>query len=150
MPTHGSPPPPSDRLFSFAERQLQLQTSRSVALEAGALGLMVLATALGTYLHDSRGVYALWAAALTLLGLSFALAAGALSLPGAEKTGPFAPDMFEARETQDDPQIEAWLVTELTDDLRANRRALARKALLFKTARTLLLLAVTAGLAARL
>jgi hypothetical protein len=150
MPDHESPPPPSDRLLSFAERQLQLQTSRSVALDAGALGLMVLDTALGTYLHAGGGAYALWIAALTLLGLSFALAAGALSLPGAEETGPFAPDMFEARETRDDPQIEAWLVEELTDDLRANRRALARKALLFNMALRLLLLAVTAGLAGRL
>jgi hypothetical protein len=127
-----------------------MQTSRSVALDAGALGLMVLDTALGTYLHDSSGAYALWVAATALLGLSFVLAAGALSLPGAEETGPFAPDLFEARERKDDPQIEAWLVKELTDDLRANRRALARKVLLFNTALRLLLLAIAAGLAGRL
>jgi len=53
-------------------------------------------------------------------------------------------------ETQDDPQIEAWLVKDLMDDLRANRRAVARKALLFNTALRLLMIAVTAGLAGRL
>jgi hypothetical protein len=36
------------------------------------------------------------------------------------------------------------------DDLRANRRALTRKVLLFNTALRLLLFAVTAGLAGRL
>lgn len=150
MPTHGSSPPPSDRLFSFAERQLQLQTSRSAALDAEALGVMALDLAAATIVIDTRGAYALWIVAVTLIGLSFALAAGILSLPGAEETGPFAPDMFEARETQDDPQIEAWLVKDLMDDLRANRRALARKALLFNTALTLLMIAVTGGLAGRL
>jgi hypothetical protein len=110
MPTHGSSPPPSDRLFSFAERQLQLQTSRSAALDAGAIGVMALDLAAATIVVDTRGADALWIVAVTLIGLSFALAAGLLSLPGAEETGPFAPDMFEARESKDDPQIEAWLV----------------------------------------
>jgi hypothetical protein len=150
MPDHETPPPPSDRQFSFAERQLQLQTSRSAALDAGAIGVMALDLAAATIVVDTRGGYDLWIVAATLIGLSFALAAGVLSLPGAEETGPFAPDMFEARERKDDPQIEAWLVKDLMDDLRANRRALARKVLLFNTALRLLLLAITAGLAGRL
>jgi hypothetical protein len=150
MPTHRSSPPLSDRLCSFAERQLQMQTSRSAALDACALGVMALDLAAATIVIDTRGVYDLWIAALTLIGLSLGLAAGALRLPSAEETGPFAPDMFEARETQDDPQIEEWFVNDLTDDLRANRRALARKVLLFNMALTLLMIAVTADLAGRL
>jgi hypothetical protein len=74
----------------------------------------------------------------------------ALRLPGGGETGPFVPDMFAARETHDDLQIEEWLVNDLADDLQVNSRALARKASAFNTALALLMFTVIVELAWRL
>ncbi len=150
MPTHGSSPPLTDRLCSLAQDQLKMQTSRSVALDAGALGLMVLDTALATNLLDSRGAYDLWIAALALIGLSFALAIRALRLTGAEETGPSAARLSEYGETHDEHQSREMLLAELTADVAINDHTLARRAVLFDRALTPLVLAILIDLAGRL
>jgi hypothetical protein len=150
MPTHGSSPPLTDRLCSLAQDQLKMQTSRSAALDTGALGLMALDTALAAILIGTRGAYSLWIAALTLLGLSFGLAIRALRLKGAKATGPSVARLREERETHDEHQITESLLADLTAGVRINERALARKAVLFDRAQTVLALAVLIDLAGRL
>jgi hypothetical protein len=57
--------------------------------------------------------------------------------------------MRKARESEDEREFEDSLLDDLEEDLRINDRALARKALLFKRALTLLLLAILVELAGR-
>jgi hypothetical protein len=150
MPAHGSSPPLTDRLCSLAQDQLKMQTSRSVALDAGALGLMVLDTALATNLLDSRGAYDLWIAALALFSLSFALAIRALRHKGAKETGPSVARLSEYGETHDEHQSRELLRAELTVEVHINEHALARGAVLFDRALTPLVLAILTDLAGRL
>jgi len=87
MPDHET-----DRLFvselcALARDKLKQQTSRTAALDTNTVGVMVLDVGLGAIVLSS-GRTSLWVAALTVLCLSLALAAGALSLPGAKRTGP--------------------------------------------------------------
>jgi hypothetical protein len=127
-----------------------MQTSRSVALDAGALGLMVIDTALATNLLDSRGAYNLWIAALALFGLSFALAIRALRHEGAKETGPSVARLSEYGETHDERQSRELLRAELTEEAQTNDRALARKAVLFDRALIPIVLAILIDLAGRL
>ncbi len=150
MPTHGSSPPLTDRLCSLAESQLQMQTSRSAALDAGALGVMALDAALAAVIIGTRGAYDLWIAALTLLGLSLGLAVRALRILGAEETGPSVAHLREDRETHDEHQITESLLADLTAGIRNNDHALARKAVLFDRALIVLVLAILIDLAGRL
>jgi hypothetical protein len=150
MPRHESPPLLTGELCSLARDQLKMQTSRSVALDAGALGLMVLDTALATNLLDTTGPYDLGVAALALIGLSFGLAVRALRLKGAEESGPSVARLREYRETRDAHQIRESMLEELTKEAWANDRALARKAVLFDRTLTVLVLAVLIDLAGRL
>lgn len=78
----------ADRLCSLAVSQLQTQAARSVALDAGALGVMAVDAAIATIVIGARGAYHLWIVALVLLGLSLGLAVRTLRLPGAEETAP--------------------------------------------------------------
>jgi hypothetical protein len=150
MPDRETPPLLTGELSSLARDQLKMQTSRSVALDAGALGLMVLDTALATSLLDSRGTYDLWIAALALFGLSFALAIRALRHKGAKETGPFAARLSEYGETHDEHQVREMLRAELTEEVDINDHALARKAVLLDRALTPLVLATLIDLAGRL
>ncbi len=149
MPTHENTSLLTDRLCSLAESQLQIQTSRSSALDAGALGVMALDAALATIIL-STGTTHLATAALTLVGLSLSLAAGALSLPDAGQTGPSVPDTLAARQANGDRKLEDSFLTDLAEDLSTNEQALARKAPLFNAALALLMLALVIDLAARL
>lgn len=149
MPTNTTAPGFADRLCSLAESQLQMQTARSVALDASALGVMAVDATLAAIVL-STGRTHLWLTALSLLSLSFLLAAGVPSLPRAGKTGPFAPDMFDALETRDDRELKTLFVTEVSADMRMNRGALARKTPLFNAALTFLVLAITVDLTGRL
>jgi hypothetical protein len=141
MPTHEDTSLLTDRLCSLAGSQLQIQTSRSSALDTAALGVMALDVGLATIILSSRTTH-LGPAALTLLGLSFGLAAAVLSLPDAGQTGPSVADTIAVRQTEDDRRLEDSFLTELAEDLSANERALARKAPLFNAALALLLLAL--------
>ena len=85
-----------------------------------------------------------------LLGLSFALAMRALRLAGAEDTGPPVARLREYRETRDEHELREFLLAELTEEVQANDRALARKAVLLDRALTVLALAILTDLAGRL
>jgi hypothetical protein len=137
-------------LCSLAESQLQMQTARSAALDGGVLGVMAVDAAIATLIINTGGAHPFWIVALALLGLSLGLAVGALRLPGAERSGPSVADLRDARDTQDDHGLEALLFAGLTEGLRTNRQAIARKVPLFNRALTFLVLAIIIELAGRL
>lgn len=140
----------ADRLCSLAESQLQTQAARSLALDAGALGVMAVDAAVAAIVIGARGAYDLWIVALVLLGLSLGLAVWTLRLPGAEETGPSVAAMREARATLEAGRLEESLLEDLAADIQINDRALARKAPLFVRAQTFLVLAIIVELAGRL
>jgi hypothetical protein len=150
MPDHESPPLFAGELCSLARDQLKMQTSRSVALDAGALGLMALDIAFATIAIETEGAYDLWIAALALLGLSFWLAVRALRLKGTRATGPSVARLRDERETHDAHQLRESMLGDLTEDLQTNEHALARKAVLFDRALAPLVLAILIDLAGRL
>jgi len=150
MPNHGNSPPLTERLCSLAQDQLKMQTSRSATLDTGALGLMAIDAALAALVIGTSGAYGLWVAALTLLGLSFALAIRALRLAGAEETGPSVARLRGERKTHDEHELRESLLEDLTTEVRINDHALARKAVLFDRALTVLALAILIDLAGRL
>lgn len=121
-----------------------------MALEAGALGVMALATALALIVIGATGAHDLSIVALLALGLSFGLAVHTLVLPTAKETGPTLATMRTARDTEDAGEFENSLLDDLEVDLRINDRALARKTLLFKRALTLLALAILVELAGQI
>ena len=140
----------TDRLCSLAESQLQTQVSRSVALDASALGVMAIDAAVAAIVIGTGGAYDLWILTLALLGLSFGLAVRAGRLPGAEETGPLIDDVLTADENEDDDdELERSLLRDLAADMRTNRRALARKGLLLKRAQTFLVAAILVELVGR-
>jgi hypothetical protein len=136
-----------DRLCSLAEGQLQIQAARSVALDAGALGVMAVNTAVAAIIIDTRGPHDLWIVALVLLGLSAGLAIRVVRLTGAEQTGPLVYGVLEAGATEENDQLELSLLQDLATDMLINRRALARKSPPFNQAQTLLVLAILVELA---
>jgi hypothetical protein len=137
--------PITDRRGTLTETQLQMQVSRSIALEAGALVVMAVDADVANSVVDT-GAVELWIVALVLLAGSLSLAVWALRLPGAERTGPVVADMPD----QDDPQLDQSLLNDLAADVRANEDTLARKAVLFQRALRLLVFAIVIGLAGRL
>jgi hypothetical protein len=149
MPEHESPLLVGE-LCSLAERQLQMQTSRSATLDTGALGLMALDAALAAIVIGAEGAYGLWITALVLLGLSFALAIRALRLRGAKETGPSVARLCKEREIHDEHELRESLLEELTAEIRINDHALARKARLFDRALTMLVFAILIDLVGRL
>jgi hypothetical protein len=150
MPNHEDTSLLIGELSSLARDKLKTQTSRSVALDAGALGLMLLNAALATTALETSGAYELWIAALALLGLSFGLAIQASRRKGTENTGPPVARLSEYRETRDARQIRELMREELTEEVDINEHALARKAVLFDRALTVMALAILIDLAGRL
>jgi hypothetical protein len=149
MSTKAHKPEPSDWLRMLAGSQLQTLVSRSVALEAGALGVMAVTAAVTLIVIGATGAYDLSIVALLLLGLSFGLAVHTLLLPSAKETGPSLATMRKARDIEDTRAFEDSLLDDLEEDLRINDRALARKTLLFKRGLTFLMLAILVELAGR-
>lgn len=147
MPTKPTMPEPSEWLRLLAGSQLQTRVSRSVALDAGALGVMAVDVAVALIVLGARGAYDLSILAPLLLGSSFSLAVWALRLPSAKETGPSLAAMRKARESEDEREFEDSLLDDLEEDLRINHRALARKTLLFKHALTFLVFAILVELA---
>ncbi len=150
MPDHDDTSLLTDRLCSLAESQLQMQTSRSTALDAGALGVMALDIALSTIVTETEGAYDLWVAALMLLSLSFGLAIQALWLKGTRATGPSVARLREERETHTARQLRESMLEDLTEDLQTNEHTLARKVVLFERALIVLVLAILIDLAGRI
>jgi hypothetical protein len=133
----------------LAASQLQIQAARSVALDAGALGVMAVDFAAAA-IFGARGAYDLGILALVLLGLSFGLAVQTLRLPTAGQLGPSVTDTPEAPESEDDHSPEDSLLNDLADDIEANAHAIARKETSSNGALTLLVLAILIDLAGRL
>jgi hypothetical protein len=149
MSTKAITPRLADRLCSLAESQLQMQTARSAALDGGALGVIAVDAGVAAIIIGARGAYDLWIVALALLGLALGLAVRTLRLPGAEETGPSVADMREARETQDEHELEDSVLEDLARDIQINEQALARKGPLFDRALTFLVLTILVELTGR-
>ena len=147
MSAKSTKPEPDDWMRLLTGNRLQRRVSRSVALEAGALGVMAVVAALALIVIGATGAYDLSIVALLLLVLSFGLAVHTLLLPSAEETGPTLAAMRRARDVEDAGEFEKSLLDDLEVDLRINDRALTRKTLLFKRAVTLLALAILVELA---
>ncbi len=152
MPTHASSPPLSDRLNRrlLAASQLQIQAARSVALDAGALGVMAVDFAAATIVIDTRGAYDLWVLALFLLGLSLSLGVRSLHLPGAEQIGPSVTDTPGTPESEDEHSPTDSLLNDLAEHIGTNEHAIARKEPPFERALRFLVLAILVALAGRL
>jgi hypothetical protein len=150
MPEHESRPLLAGELISLARDQLKMQTSRSATLDTGALGLMALDAALAAIVIGAEGTHGLWIAALALIGLSFALAMRALRLTGAKETGPSVARLRGGRETHNEHELRESLLADITAEVRINDHALARKALLFDRALTVLMFAILTDLTGRL
>jgi glucose-6-phosphate-specific signal transduction histidine kinase len=150
MPTHEDASLLTGELSSLARDQLKTQSGRSTALDAGALGLMVLDVALATTVLETGGAYDLWIAAPALLGLSFGLAIQALRRKGATETGSSVARLSEYGETRSARQIRELMREELTEEVDINDHALARKAVLFDRALIVMALAILIDLAGRL
>jgi len=150
MPNHEDTSLLTCELSALARDQLKMQTSRSTALDSGALGLMALDVAFATIVIETRGAHDLWIVALLLLGLSFGLAIRALWRKGTEATGPPVARLREERETHAADQLRESQLEDLAAGVNINDRALARKTVLFDRALILLVLAILIDLAGRL
>jgi hypothetical protein len=150
MSTKAITPGLAEGLRSLAISQLLMQTARSAALDGDALGVVAVDAAVTAIVIGIRGGYELWVVALVLLGLSSGLAVRTARLPGAEETGPLVDDVLTASETEEDDELELSLLRDLAADMRANRRALARKRLLLDRAQTFLVAAILVELAGRI
>lgn len=133
----------------LAASQLQIQATRSVALDTGALGVMTVNFAAAA-IFGARGAYDLGILALALLGLSFCLAVQTLRLPGAKRIGSSVTDTPETPENEDEHSSEDSLLDDLEEDVKINAHALARRDPLFERALRFLVLAIVVALAGRL
>jgi len=149
MPDHDDTSLLIGELSALARDKLRTQAGRSVALDAAALGLMLLDVALATAVLETRGAYELWIAALAALGLSFGLAIRALRRKGAEDTGPSVARLSKDRDTRKARQLRESMLEELARGVRVNDRALARKTILFDRALIVMALGVLIDLAGR-
>jgi hypothetical protein len=149
MPDHDDMSLLIGELSGLARDKLRTQSGGSVALDAGALGLMLLDVALATTVLETEGAHGLWIAALALLVLSFALAIRASRHKGATETGPSVARLSGERETRGAREIRELMRAQLTKGVRANEHALARKSLLFDRALIVMALAILIDLAGR-
>jgi hypothetical protein len=134
-------------LRSLAIGQLQMQASRSAAVEALATGIMAVDLATGGIVLGIRSAHHLWIVSLVALGLSFGLAMRIILLEGARRDGPSVVNVLEARDIIDDDTLEAFVLKRLAIDIRTDRRALARKERALPGAFTLLAFAIVVELA---
>ncbi len=140
----------ANALRSLAESQLQIQASRSAALDASAIGVAGIDVALGGIaLVDGFG-QPLRLAVLALVSLSAGLAARALFLDGTPHLGPSVMRVLATRKIRTDRVLEDAILSDLGADVRANGRALARKAPYVARAFGLLTLAAMLTLAGRI
>lgn len=140
----------ADGLRSLAESQLQIQASRSAALDAGALGVVSVDVAVAALILTARPAHHLWIVALILLALSLGLAVHTLLLTGTQETGPLVAYVLAERETRDDDILEESLLEDLAANTLANTQTLAHRGSLFSRALVLLVLTIVVELAGRL
>jgi hypothetical protein len=129
-------------LHSLAQSQLQAQASRSIGLDATAIGVVGADAALAAIVAGVRPYHQVWSIALAAIGLSLGLALRALLVKGGKRAGPLVADILYDRETHDDEELEQWLIEDLAADMIVNRRALARKMPLLTGAIALMGLAI--------
>jgi len=146
MPDHESPPSLISELCALTRDQLKTQTTRSVALEASALGVIAFDATFAT-IALTFGRTRLWIAVLALLCMSFALAIVTLGLPGADQAGPASARVRRRRESEDDTLLTERLLDWLERDRRVNLLILRRKEPLLDGALVFLALAVIVELA---
>lgn len=137
----------ANALRSLAESQLQIQASRSAALDAGAIAIAGIDVAVGAMVFATGSGQPLRLAALALVGLSAGLAVRALFLDGTPHLGPSVMRVLAIRKIRTDRVLENAILSALGADVRANRRALARKAPCVTRAFALLALAAMLTLA---
>ena len=140
----------ANALRSLAESQLQIQASRSAALDASAIGIAGIDVAVGAMVLATGSGQPLRLAVLVLVCLSAGLAARALFLDGTPHLGPPIVRVLAARKTRTDQVLEHTILSDLAADIGANRRALARKAPCVTMAFALLTLAAMLTLAGRI
>jgi hypothetical protein len=146
MPDHESPPSLISELCALTRDQLKTQTTRSVALEASALGVMAFDATFAT-IALTFGRTRLWIAVLALLCMSFAPAIVTLGLPGADQAGPASARIRRRRESEDDALLTERLLDWLERDRHVNLLILKRKEPLRDRALIFLALAVIIELA---
>jgi hypothetical protein len=103
-------------------------------LVGGAVGVMAVDVAVALIVLGGGGAHDLSILALLTLGCSFGLAMRVLRLPGAKEAGPTLAAMRRTREAEDARELEDSLLDDLEEDIQINKRALARKTLLFEHA----------------
>lgn len=150
MTVHRITPTLAAALQSMTESQLQSQTSRSAALDAGAVGLMGVDAAVAAVVLGVRSADHLWVAALVLLGVSLTVAALALVMSGADDIGPMAAEIIAGREGRTDDDVERELLEDLAARVAANQCALERKEPRVVAALASMLIAVLIALAGQL
>jgi hypothetical protein len=147
MSTKAITPRLADRLCSLAESQLQTQVSRSGTLDASALGVMAVDSAVAAIIISTRGTYYIWIVALALLGVSLSVAVRTLLGPGAKQNGPLLADMLDARTYNGDETVEENLLEDLAAETLLNEHALRRKDSMTTWALALMMLAIALDLA---
>lgn len=134
-------------LQSLAECQLQAQTSRSGALDAGAAGVMGVDSAIAASVLALRSAGHLWIAALALLLLSLVLAASSLLMEGADHIGPMVDEIIADCEDRSSRDLEGDLLRDLAARVTTNQAALARKEPRLVLALAVMLLAIVVEIA---
>lgn len=114
-------------LQSLAQCQLQAQTSRTAALDAGAVGLMGVDAAIAASMGSVPAATGVWIVAFSLVWASFAVIATALLIQGADDIGPMVGEVLARRVYLPDRDLVGDLLDDLAARVTANRRSLEQK-----------------------
>ncbi len=146
MNAEGITPRLAVALRSLAESQLQAQAARSIALDAGAIGVMALDTAAAAFYVAARLDDGFWTACLGLIGLSFVLALRIVLTDGAKEIGPSVSSILEDRGCYVDDELEQWPLEDMAVEVLANESVLTGKVPQLTGALTFAALATLLGL----
>lgn len=137
-------------LQSLAECQLQIQTSRAAALDAGAVGLMGVNAAIAASIAVVHGTTGLSIVALVLTCISFVALSSALLMQDANGIGPCITEVIVNLGEDSDSNPVRAILDDLAGCVLANRRALRRKEPRLANALVLTLVAVLVELAGQI
>lgn len=137
-------------LQSLAECQLQIQTSRAAALDAGAVGLMGVDAAIAASIAVAHGTTDLSVVALALTCVSFVALSSALLMQDANGIGPCIAEVIDNLGNDSDGNPVRAILDDLAGCVLANRRALRRKEPRLANALVLTLAAVLVELAGQI
>lgn len=128
MSAHGITPSFAASLRSLLQVQLQVQASRSIALDATAVGIIGVDAALVAIVAGAaKPPHQLWSIVLASIAISAVLALRVLMMKGVERVGPIVSYILAERVMHRDAEIEQWLVEDLAKDMLANQEVLACK-----------------------